>query len=332
MGSGSPSAAASTAGSGSVSVSIRDSERSKLHQQISKKLIEIGDAQNDRQLAQSSLGAEREGGGSTTSHRIAAKSDAKRLRVGDADGIDNDGDAVLFDDAVWSEEAVRSLLLRPNCNGDVDGYCRYTEHLRAAHRLIAGPVPMDDRLASGSEQTLSVHSASSRRQQVIAEMLEDGVAINHHDVEHQNNLLPSTPMMAKPFLFESTPEVVAKYDASALDLKSLKSIKSNTSPHHKITDFRLYKSNIICSIGKGIGYAKLRTPSQRRREGPISASASFASTASVHSKHSGPTNSRMVTRSFAALKTKSSLSALSVLHQDHLLVVGTQNGKVFTCG
>ena len=127
----------------------------------------------------------------------------------------------------------------------------------------------------------SMGGMSSMSQPVVHELVEDGVVAmgQHHDVQHWNNLLPSTPLMSKPFLFESTPEVVAKYDASKLDTrKTQKSLKSHSSKpaHHKITDFQLYKSNIICSVGKGIGYAKLKTPSQVMREPVTSSFSNFS--------------------------------------------------------
>ncbi len=58
------------------------------------------------------------------------------------------------------------------------------------------------------------------------------------------NLLPFTRIISKPFLFNKTPQIIAKCNPNKFDTKSLKTIKTNLS-QYKITDFGLYKSNII---------------------------------------------------------------------------------------
>eukprot|EP01083_Nonionella_stella_P299576 1018259_1 len=294
--------------------------KSKLHQQISKKLIEIGDASND--ITTHNDGAAGETNGETNGedwHEIHHP----RRRKDDSILFNHDE---YFNSVILSKDhelrkrdvVIRTLLLNPNFNGDIDDYSRYTEHIRAYHSYIN----RNNSMASNGMQ--QVMSNSMNPIVIDADVVR---SMNPEIDENCNNLLPFTPIITKPFLFNSTPEIIARYNPSRFDPKSLKTIKTNLS-QYKITDFGLYKSNIICSIGKGIGYAKLKTPIQVLKEPNV-----FTQQHSHQShKFAKIYNSKMITRSFPSLKTKSSLSSLSILENMHLVIIGTNNGKVFTCG
>merc|ERR1712154_610579 len=141
-------------------------------------------------------------------------------------------------------------------------------------------------------------------------------AHNDDDIANCNGLLPSVPIMAQPFMFGRAPEVVAWYNPGR-----------TTKAKESITDFGLYQSNIICSIGKGIGYAKLKTPMQILKDPQL-----FTADRKGTGDFAETYNAKMITRSFPSLKTKASLSSLGILENMHLVIIGTNNGKVFTCG
>ena len=306
-------------------------DKNKLHQQISKKLIEIGDASNDNDLKQILKDKKNKKGGGGSLDDDGNKNKMKK-------------EAVLFDQDEYFETvilnkdhkirkkdvAIRTLLLNPNFNGNIDDYSRYTEHIRAYHSYINNNNSMASNGMTQQQQPNNNNNESDYKTLINQNMNNDYNLINnnkHDEINNCNNLLPFTPIISKPFLFNSTPQIIAKYNPSKFDQKSLKTIKTNLS-QYKITDFGLYKSNIICSIGKGIGYAKLKTPIQVLKE-----PTTFTGTNNIDNiDFAKQYNSKMITRSFPSLKTKSSLSSLSILENMHLVIIGTNNGKVFTCG
>ena len=320
-------------------------DKNKLHQQISKKLIEIGDASNDLNDDKTNKNL------STTSNigefEIIKKNKYKNKNKNSHNK--NRSDKLLFDgdeyfDTVTlpkdhnlrkKDVAIRTLLLNPNFNGNIDDYSRYTEHIRAYHSYINNNNSM---ASNGMEQENNDHNKSGNSNNNNDNDDYDdnnNVELNvseYDQINNCNNLLPFTPIISKPFLFNSTPEIIARYNPSKFDQKSLKTIKTNLS-QYKITDFGLYKSNIICSIGKGIGYAKLKTPIQILKEPTIFTQQNIANDdLNINNDFATKYNSKMITRSFPSLKTKSSLSSLSILENMHLVIIGTNNGKIFTCG
>merc|ERR1712129_317631 len=203
-------------------------------------------------------------------------------------------------------------------NGSIDDFSRYTEHIRAYHSYVNNGNLM---ASNGMEQMIDNNAHMK---------VHDDNGMNKVDLDEIgrcNNLLPFQPLMSKPFLFDATPQIVAKYEPSSFDQKSLKTIKANVSSSLCISVFGLYKSNIFCSIGKGIGCSKLKTPMQVMKEPTI-----FTRVQDENLDFAQMYNSKMVTRSFPSLKTKASLSSLCILENMQLVVIGTNNGKVFTCG
>ena len=169
--------------------------------------------------------------------------------------------------------AMRTMLLNPNFNGNIDDYSRYTEHIRAYHSYINNNNSMASNGMEQSHHQNQMHPKDDDDEDAEAE----GINASEYDqINNCNNLLPFKPIISKPFLFDSTPEIIARYDPSKFDQKLIKTIKTNLS-QYKITDFGLYKSNIICSIGKGIGYAKLKTPIQVLKEATIFTQQSISS-------------------------------------------------------
>ncbi len=149
------------------------------------------------------------------------------------------------------------MLLNPNFNGDIGDYSRYTEHISAYHSYINN----NNSMASNEMGQLYMSTSSiinnGNREINAADDINNMINNNYKlinmkdEIGHCNNLLPFTPIISELFLFNSTPQIIAKYITNKFDPKSLKTIKTNLS-QYKITDFGLYKSNIICSIGKRI--------------------------------------------------------------------------------